>query len=64
VAHLAADRLVISTTDIHLPRRIAAAVKRAYDGSLKEHFDEGGYFVRIDWLRNGESAPQQYGGRK
>ena len=45
-------RLVISTTDIHLPRRIGDAVKRAYHGEVAEHFDEGGYFVRIDWHRD------------
>jgi NMD protein affecting ribosome stability and mRNA decay len=41
--------LTISTTDIHLPRRIAEALKRAFHGDLAMHFDEAGYFVRIDW---------------
>ena len=41
--------IVIDTTDIHLPRRIGKAAKRAFRGTLDEHFDEGGYFVRIDW---------------
>jgi hypothetical protein len=45
----AADSVVISTTDIHLPRRIGDAVHRAYHGELKAHFDESGYFVRVDW---------------
>jgi hypothetical protein len=40
--------LVISTTDIHLPRRIASALKRALRGELDVHFDAA-YFVRIDW---------------
>lgn len=40
---------MITTTDIHLPRRIGEAVKRAYHGNLKEHFEEDGYFVRVDW---------------
>lgn len=48
----APERLVVSTTDIHLPRRIAEAVMRAYHGTLKEHFDEGGYFVRLNWHRD------------
>lgn len=48
----APDRLVISTTDIHLPRRIGEAVSRAYHGTMAEHFDEDGYFVRIDWNRS------------
>jgi hypothetical protein len=46
----AADSLVISTTDIHLPRRIGEAVQRAYHGELKNRFDESGYFVRVDWM--------------
>lgn len=45
----AADRLVITTTDIHLPRRIGEAVERAFHGELDIHFDEQGYFVRVDW---------------
>jgi hypothetical protein len=39
-----------NTTDIHLPRRIGEAVKRAFHGTLDEHFDEGGYFVRVNWV--------------
>lgn len=41
--------LVISTTDIHLPRRIGEALTRAFHGTLDMHFDEAGYFVRVDW---------------
>ena len=44
-----AEGIVINTTDIHLPRRIGEAVKRAFHGTLDEHFDEGGYFVRVNW---------------
>jgi len=44
-----ADGIVINTTDIHLPRRIGEAVKRAFHGSLNEDFDQGGYFVRVNW---------------
>jgi hypothetical protein len=43
------DNLVISTTDIHLPRRIGTALKRALHGTLDTHFDDTAYFVRIDW---------------
>ena len=43
--------LEISTTDIHLPRRLGNAVKRAFHGELELHFDEKGYFVRVDWRR-------------
>jgi NMD protein affecting ribosome stability and mRNA decay len=41
----------VQTTDIHLPRRIGTALKRAFDGELEMHFDEAGYFVRVDWRR-------------
>jgi NMD protein affecting ribosome stability and mRNA decay len=44
-----ADGIIINTTDIHLPRRIGEAVKRAFHGSLNEVFDQGGYFVRVKW---------------
>jgi NMD protein affecting ribosome stability and mRNA decay len=44
-----ADGIVINTTDIHLPRQIGEAVERALHGNLNEDFDEGGYFVRVNW---------------
>lgn len=43
------DAIVISTTDIHLPRRIGKAISDAYRGDLAIHFDEDGYFIRVDW---------------
>jgi hypothetical protein len=43
------EAIVIRTTDIHLPRRIGAAVKRAFHGRLEEDFDDVGYFVRVTW---------------
>lgn len=45
-------RMVVTTTDIHLPRRIAHALEAAYKGQLKTHYDEAGYFVRIAWHRD------------
>jgi NMD protein affecting ribosome stability and mRNA decay len=47
----AADGVTINTTDIHLPRRIGEAIKRTWRGKFDVHFDEGGYFVRVDWTR-------------
>jgi hypothetical protein len=41
--------LVINTTDIHLPSRLGQALKRAFHGTLDMHFDEAGYFARVDW---------------
>lgn len=48
----APDRVVITTTDIHLPRRIVDAIKRAYRGTLTERFDESEYVVQITWHRD------------
>jgi len=50
------DAIVITTTDIHLPRRIGQAVRRAYHGSLDVHRDDGGYFVRAIWNAKGTPA--------
>jgi hypothetical protein len=46
------EAIVIKTTDIHLPRRIGAAVKRAFHGKLEEDFDDSGYSVRVSWTAN------------
>lgn len=43
--------IAVNTTDIHLPRRIGEAMKRAFHGELDMHFDEHGYFVRVGWRR-------------
>jgi hypothetical protein len=42
----------VTTTDLHLPRRIAHAVEAAWGGAVTTHYDEAGYFVRIDWVRD------------
>ncbi len=44
--------MVIKTTDIHLPRRIGEALRRAFKGELDVHYDEEGYFVRVKWRRD------------
>lgn len=40
------EGLVITTTDIHLPRRIGKSIKDAYHVQLDIQFDEERYFVR------------------
>lgn len=45
------EGIVITTTDVHLPRRIGKAIQQAYEGELSIHFDKSGYFTRIDWMR-------------
>lgn len=44
--------VVVTTTDIHLPRRIAEALYNAYEGEMDFHYDEEGYFVRASWSRS------------
>jgi hypothetical protein len=46
------DREVeITTTDIHLPRRIGQALHNAYAGDFDLAYDKEGYFVRVAWSR-------------
>ena len=44
-----ADKLVITTTDIHLPRRIGESLKSALHGELTFDYEEDAYFVRVSW---------------
>lgn len=46
------DGIVVSTTDIHLPRRIGEAVKRTFRGKLELQYDEDAYSVRASWRRD------------
>ena len=46
-----AQGVVINTTDIHLPRRIGEAIKRAFHGEIEDSFEKDGYFVRVNWTR-------------
>jgi hypothetical protein len=43
---------IVTTTDIHLPRRIGHALERAYKGGLEIHFDKEGHFARVKWRRD------------
>ena len=46
------DEIQITTTDVHLPRRIGKAIQDAWDGNLDIHFDADGYFASIVWQRD------------
>lgn len=46
-----AEAITITTTDIHLPRRIGDALRHAYKGKLGVHYDEAGYYARVNWSR-------------
>ena len=43
---------VISTTDIHLPHRMAHALLDAWGGTTRTHYDLEGYFTRVHWSRD------------
>jgi hypothetical protein len=45
--------IVITTTDIHVPRRIGEALKNAYHGTLDYHFEPEEYRLRVRWTRDG-----------
>lgn len=45
------DQVLITTTDIHLPRRIGEAIHRAYEGDLDYHYEKESYFLRVRWER-------------
>ena len=47
----AGDAVTVTTTDIHLPRRIGTAVKRAHDGELAIRFGDAAYEIRVAWRR-------------
>jgi len=40
---------MITTTDVHLPRRIGEAVHRAYRGDLDVKYSPDEYTVRVNW---------------
>lgn len=46
------DRIVVTTTDLHLPRRIGEVLKSAFDGELTFKYEGDGYFLRVDWHRD------------
>ena len=46
-----AARLVILTTDLHLPRRIGEALRRAFKGELHLQYGDEGCFLRVNWRR-------------
>ena len=46
-----AERIIVTTTDIHLPRRIGRALEGAYQGKLELSYGEDEYVVRAHWRR-------------
>ncbi|HTS24206.1 MAG TPA: BCAM0308 family protein, partial [Casimicrobiaceae bacterium] len=44
-------KAIVSTTDIHTPRRIGTALRRAYEGELEIRYGDDEYSVRVLWRR-------------
>lgn len=42
-----ADKVTITTTDVHLPHQIGDALQHAFKGKMETHYDLEGYFSRI-----------------
>jgi hypothetical protein len=45
------DHVVVTTTDVHLPQRIAEAVKHAHHGEFEISYGHDEYSVRVHWQR-------------
>jgi NMD protein affecting ribosome stability and mRNA decay len=45
------EGIVVTTTDLHLPRRIGEALSRAYQGDIDFHYIEEGSILRVQWTR-------------
>ena len=43
------NRIVVTTTDIHSPQRIAEALKHAYHGDFEIGYGHDEYTVRVNW---------------
>ena len=43
--------ITITTTDLHLPRRIGEALQHAWKGELDVKYSEDEYLVRVHWQR-------------
>ena len=46
------DQITVTTTDLHLPRRIGVALHHAYKGDFEVDYEPKGYFVRCRWRRD------------
>ena len=43
--------VIVTTTDIHSPQRIAEALRHAYQGEFKVNYGHDEYTVRVSWTR-------------
>jgi len=49
--HEEGNKITITTTDIHVARRIGEAIHRAYEGNLDVNYGPEDYIVRVKWSR-------------
>lgn len=45
------EKMVVTTTDVHLARGIGSALKSAFQGTLDLHYQQDEYLVRVYWQR-------------
>jgi NMD protein affecting ribosome stability and mRNA decay len=45
--------VTVTTTDVHLARRIGEALHHAFQGNLEVKYSPDQYLVRVDWSREG-----------
>jgi len=45
------DKLIVTTTDVHLARRIGDALHAAFQGELTVKYSADEYLVRVNWTR-------------
>jgi len=46
-----ADSIGVTTTDLHLPRRIGEALHHAYQGEIGFRYSGDGSILRVHWRR-------------
>jgi ribosomal subunit interface protein len=52
-----AEGVTITTTDVHLPRRIADAIRRAYEGQVTGGYRPGDEVIELTWRRDDPHMP-------
>ena len=50
--HENANGIVVTTTDVHLPKRIGAALTKAHQGDIRIRFAEDESAIDVEWWRN------------
>ena len=54
-----ADTVLVSTTDLHLARRLGEAIHHAYKGTLAWHYNKESCYAQVNWVSNHEEHPQK-----